>query len=71
LRNAATRCAFGSGDPGRRNPITGVGGLLRSRRERPYGCATEQRDELAALQSIELHLLHPTTNDFLGIIPDW
>jgi hypothetical protein len=29
--------------------------LLRARRERPYYRAAEQRDELAAFQSIELH----------------
>jgi hypothetical protein len=31
--------------------------LLRARRERPSGCrAAEERDEVASLQSIELHL---------------
>jgi hypothetical protein len=31
--------------------------LLRARRERPSPCTAEKRDELASLQSIEMHPL--------------
>jgi hypothetical protein len=43
--------------------------LLRARRDRPRGrLAAEQRDELAALDSMEMHLLpHLGT----GSIPHW
>src|SRR5262245_28348066 len=39
-------------------PLTG---LLRARRQRPRGRTADQRDELAALQLIELHLVTART----------
>ena len=47
-----TYFAFASGEPGWRNPITGIAGLLRPRRQRPHRRAAQQRDELAASHSI-------------------
>jgi hypothetical protein len=45
--------------------------LLRARRERPRGCrATDQRDELAPLQLIELHAV-PSTRTGFCMISNW
>jgi hypothetical protein len=43
-------------DPLRRKPTTGVAGCC-ARRERPRSRAAEQRDKIAALQLVELHLI--------------
>src|SRR5262245_7783498 len=40
-------------------------GLLSARRERPRGRASEQRDELAPFQLIELHLVPSPAKDTL------
>src|SRR6516165_5099037 len=46
-RNATTNGANDSAEALLRNPITGIAGLLRARRERPRRRAADQRDELA------------------------
>jgi hypothetical protein len=51
-RNALTMCMNWPGDSMLRNPITGITGLLRARRERPrHRCAGDKRDEFAALHA--------------------
>jgi hypothetical protein len=60
------RPAHRSGDALPRKPITGIA-CCCARRERPYDSrATEQRDELASFQLIELHSVPASQGRIVG-----